>query len=716
MRPVLPLLLAAAAALPPAEPLPEPPRLALVLSGGGARGLAHIGALRALEEAGLAVDAIAASSMGAIVGGLYATGLGAAELERIVRSLDWGSIFDGRPDRRTLPVARHQDHYGTTLAIDFDWGGARLPGGLTAEHRVNRVLIEHLTPAAYAAGWDFDRLRIPFRCVAMDLESGERVVFSAGDLARAVRASMSIPVIFQPVEVEGRRLVDGGVVDNLPVGVAQALGARVVLAVDVTSEPLEPDDYRDALGVASQLTDILTQRANAAYAREPDVRVRPQLERHRGSDYSRIDELIERGYQATREAIPELRRALAAAGLPQTLAPRERAEPARRLDGTPIAEVVVEGNRRTHDSLVRRTFNIPLGPPFSIRRALPALDKVEATGLFSHVWMRPARVPEGLRVTLLVEEAPPNRVEIGAAFNEWEKARGSLRFKNLDSLGFGEETELLLAASEAETRASLSLRGDRLLVPGLGYRLSAHSFKDKPRFYDEEGVRLNRAEFVSTGFEARLQVPLERWGLVEAGLELASVETKPIAGLGLEEGTDRVRRLHGALTLDVLDRYLWPTAGFRVAGRVAWSPEGLGGSREHWKASGELRLGRPVGGRWHLQLEALGGVSGGDLALYDHYRLGGPRLVPGYHFEELKGPRVLASSLGVFVRALGPLRLFVRFGAGDVFEIREAIRLRDLRWGVAGGALYPSPIGPVAVEVGVRNGGDPLLTLAVGWN
>jgi hypothetical protein len=153
-----------------------------------------------------------------------------------------------------------------------------------------------------------------------------------------------------------------------------------------------------------------------------------------------------------------------------------------------------------------------------------------------------------------------------------------------------------------------------------------------------------------------------------------------------------------------------------VAARGDWSPEGLGGSREYWRVETGLRLVRPLGGRAYLQLESRAGISGGDVSVYDHYRLGGPRLIPGYHFEELEGPQVLAGSLSFFVRALGPLRLFARFGGGDVFPTRNAIALRDLRWGVAAGALYPSPLGPVAVELGVPDGGGALLTLAVGWN
>ena len=163
------LTAAPSAALPQASPsLPAErprPRLVLALSGGGARGIAHIGALRALEEAGIPVDAIAANSMGAVVGGVYATGRTSAELEAIVRSLDWASLFSGRPDRRTLPVSRRQDRYGSVAGVSFDWKGLRLPGGLLAEHRINRFLIENLSPGRLRRR---GRLRPPARPVPGD--------------------------------------------------------------------------------------------------------------------------------------------------------------------------------------------------------------------------------------------------------------------------------------------------------------------------------------------------------------------------------------------------------------------------------------------------------------------------------------------------------------------------------------------------------------------
>jgi NTE family protein len=708
------LCLGLTAATGAAEEAPRP-RLALALSGGGARGIAHIGALRALEEGAIPVDAITANSMGAVVGGVYATGRTADQLEEIVRSMDWASLFSGRPDRRTLPVARRNDRYASTAGVSFDWKSIRLPGGLLAEHRVNRFLIENLSPGGYAAEGDFDRLPVRFRAVAGDLATGEEVVLARGDLARAVRASMSIPLVFPPVDWEGRKLVDGLIVNNLPIDVAKAFGAAVVVAVDVGSPSLKAEDYESSLGVAQQVSDLLSRRRYLDFAVEADVLVRPDLGGHSSTDYSGFDELIAKGYEATKAALPAIREKLAAAGV-LDLAGRRAAPAGRRLEGALIASVQVEGNERVSDRLTRRTFNIPVGPGYAMARGLRAFDKIDASELFDHTWMefRPAK--EGVDVVLRVKEAPPNRGEVGVGYTEWEKARGSIRLRNQNSFGFGEQLELVFAGSDSETLVQAELRGERLLVSGLGYRVTGRTGADKPRFFDEDGEEINRARFERDRVDFALRTSLERWGFVEGGVRFGRVRTAARGGLPFPEQTDQEGGLFGRVVVDTLDDLEWPEHGRRLAASADWNLSGLGAEREYWRVLVEGRAGRPLAKRVVAQVDALGFFSGDDLPVYDWCRLGGVTLVPGYRHEELKGAQALAAALSLRYRLLGQLRLVARGGAGNVFARTEDITLDGLRWGVGLGVYHPSPIGPVSVELGVRDGGTTLLTLAIGWN
>jgi outer membrane protein assembly factor BamA len=350
-----------------------------------------------------------------------------------------------------------------------------------------------------------------------------------------------------------------------------------------------------------------------------------------------------------------------------------------------------------------------------MERGLRAFDKVEASGLVDHCWMEFEPAPGGVRIVLRAQDAPPNRAAFGLAYSEWEKARLSIRLRNQNTLGFGEQLEVLLAASDAETVAQASLRGDRLFVAGMGYRATAYALVDKPRIFDAEGTELNRAKFERQGVTLALQTSLERWGLVEAGARFGHVKTVPQAGVPLPEASDTVSALFAGFTIDTLDDYLWPRTGALLAAHAEWDIEGMGASHPSWRLRFDGRLGQDLGRRATVQLDGLAGFSGQQLQFYDQYRVGGPMLIPGYHHEELVGSQAIAGALSLRYTLVGRLRLVARAGAGNVFAETSEIDLDDLRWGVGIGVSYGSRVGPLSLEVGFRNGGASLVSFVVGW-
>jgi NTE family protein len=701
------------------EPVPVPadqarPRVVLALSGGGARGIAHIGALRALEEAGIPVDAIAANSMGSVVGGIFATGRSSAELEEIVRSMDWASLFSGKPDRRLVPVGRRQDRYASTAGVSFDWKHLRLPSGVMAEHRINRYLIEFLSPAGFAAAGDFDRLPVRFRAVAGDLATGEPVVLAKGDLALAVRASLSIPVAFPPVEWEGRKLVDGLIVNNLPIDVAKAFGGSVLVAVDIGTPLLKPEEYESAFGVAYQVSDLLMRRRYRDFSAEADVMVVPDLGTHATTDYSGFDELIRKGYDAMKASLPALRAKMDAAGIGD-LARRTPGAAGPSLEGSRIDSVRVDGSTAVSERLSRRTFHMPIGSPYAMDKGLVAFDRADATGLFDRTWMAFAPAGPDVRVALQVKDAPPNRAEVGLGYTEWERARGSIRLRNQNTLGFGEQVELLFAASDAENVARGSLRGDRLLVAGLGYQVAGYMLRDKPRFFNEDGESLGRARFERNGADVSLRVPLKRWGLIELGSSVGQVTIRRSAAVPLDDVTDRVGVLFGQIVIDTLDDLAWPEHGRRIAATGEWSSSRLGADREYWRAGLEFRAGLSFGQRLAAQADGLVGLSRDELPIYNWYRLGGVTLLPGFYHGELQGKQAVAAAVSLRYKVVGQLRIVVRGGAGNVFDEASDINAADLMWGAAVGLFHPSPVGPVSLEFGFRKGSS-VASLSIGWN
>ncbi|MET0292648.1 MAG: patatin-like phospholipase family protein [Steroidobacteraceae bacterium] len=288
------------------------PRVGLVLSGGGARGAAHIGVLKVLDELHVPVDAIAGTSMGAVVGGLYASGMSGAEIEKLMNSVDWQSAFRDRPPRSDLSFRRKREDQDFLVQLPLGLKGRRfvLPRGLIQGQKLGLILRELTLPSARIES--FDDLPIPFRAVATDLETGEAVVLKDGDLATAIRASLSVPGVFTPVEHAGRLLVDGGIAENLPIDVAREMNVDVLIVVDVGF----PLGTRDRLGsvasISNQMLAILIRRDTTrqrATLGGRDIIIDPDLGATSSFDFTRFDRSIDIGGKAadaSRDALARL--------------------------------------------------------------------------------------------------------------------------------------------------------------------------------------------------------------------------------------------------------------------------------------------------------------------------------------------------------------------------------------------------------------------------
>jgi len=290
-----------------AQDAPKRPKIGLVLSGGGARGAAHVGVLKVLEEQRVPIDYIAGTSMGAIVGGLYASGVPLAELENLITQTDWEGIFTDRipRTRENYRGKSERRNYLTNLELDFH-KGISLPKGLIRGKRIE-LLLRSMT---LNAPEDFDAFPIPYRAVATDIASGEMVVLAHGDLAQAMRASMAIPGAFAPVEIEGRLLVDGGVAQNLPVEVVKNMGADMVIAVNIGTPLTKREDLDSFLAIVDQVTNILTNRNVAGELQkiaQRDVLIEPDLGQVGTASFDKMPDAVESGALAARRLEDELK-------------------------------------------------------------------------------------------------------------------------------------------------------------------------------------------------------------------------------------------------------------------------------------------------------------------------------------------------------------------------------------------------------------------------
>lgn len=363
-------------------------RVGLVLGGGGARGAAHIGVLRELERQRIPIDAIAGTSMGAIVGSLYASGKTPDELEALVNSIDWADAFVDTPSRQELTYRRKEDDaaYPAQLELGLSDGEVLVPKGLIQGQKLQLILREELLHVSHIQS--FDDLPTPFRAVASNIETGELHVMRGGDLALAARASMSAPGIFAPVTVDGRTLVDGGLVGNVPVHVIHEMDIDVVIAVDVEFPLYPPEDLQSALAITEQMLTILIRKETLrqlSELRDNDVLIRPDLGEYASTNFGEIADVIAPGEAATIAAAADLSslalgQAEYQAYMASRRAPTTRAETlafVRVIDNGPLSAAVLESRLQTR-----------AGDSIDPAKLADDLDRLYALNYYEHVGYR----------------------------------------------------------------------------------------------------------------------------------------------------------------------------------------------------------------------------------------------------------------------------------------------------------------------------------------
>lgn len=364
------------------------PKVGLVLSGGAARGLAHIGVLKALEEQGIKIDAIAGTSMGAVVGGLYASGYKIDELEKLALQIDWQAALSDAPPREDVPFRRKQDDrdFLVKQKLSFrDDGSLGLPLGVIQGQNL-ALLLESLL-AHTSDTRDFDKLPIPFRAVATDIANGEKVVFRKGHLPQVIRASMSIPAVFAPVELDGRLLVDGGMTDNIPLDVAREMGVDVAIVVDIGTPLRNRKQLTTVVDVLNQSITLMT-RSNSeeqlAALKPTDVLIQPALAAYGVTDFGKAQDMIDAGYRATR--ILDARLAALKPDNAQDAELNAARSPGQR---TPVITAIrVENDSKVDDDVIRYYIRQTIGEPLDLGRLHSDMGTLYGLDYFEQVQYR----------------------------------------------------------------------------------------------------------------------------------------------------------------------------------------------------------------------------------------------------------------------------------------------------------------------------------------
>ena len=372
------------------------PRLGLALAGGGAKAAASIGVLKVLQDEGLPVSSIAGTSMGAGVGGFYAAGYRPDEIARIFASNDWNDIFRDTPARAFQ--TQEQKEAGSRYLLEFTFQDGRLspPSGLSAGQKLTNFLAAKTLAASFEADLDFNRLRTPFRAIATDLETGEPVVLDHGLLHEAIRASAAIPVMFQPVEFQGHLLVDGGLVNNLPVDVVRSMGMDIVIAVDASSKLEKRERLLSLVDILSQSVSLPVRRETERQAARADLVITPDTSLYSFADFPNIPAIMRAGEDAARAALPRIRELMRRRG--------RGTEDARKFR---ITSLTIRGNDRISEATIRFAVAPVLAPHEATRSDIQsALTGVSSLGYFSEITLDLEQEGAGHRAFLTVRENP----------------------------------------------------------------------------------------------------------------------------------------------------------------------------------------------------------------------------------------------------------------------------------------------------------------------
>jgi len=348
-------------------------KVGLALSGGGARGFSQIGILKVLEKENIPIDFIAGTSMGGIVGGLYACGYSAQELEELALRIDWMDLLSDTPPRLSLLLSQREERERSFVKVRFDGLKPYIPQALTSGQKVSNLLTDLTMSANFLARSDFDRLKIPFRSVTTDLVSGKEVVLKSGDLAEALRATMAVPLAFTPVEKGEMLLMDGGLVDPIPVDVVRDMGADVVIAVNTAAGLAAKDRIRTPLDIADQATTIMSLSKKTEQLGSADAVIAPDLKNYSAIDFSYIPELISIGEDIAQREIQRIKTLI--------VAQRESKE-----DRTyPIEKIEFSGNERFASGYIESIIGSGSPANLSLIEIEADLEKLLLTGHFSDV-------------------------------------------------------------------------------------------------------------------------------------------------------------------------------------------------------------------------------------------------------------------------------------------------------------------------------------------
>ncbi len=703
-----------------AQQQPDRPKIGLALSGGGARGAAHVGVIQVLEELNIPIDYIAGTSMGAVVGGLYASGMTSDEIAQQLEQIDWESVFEDKPTRPERTQRRKDDDrtYLFDGRIGVSESGLNFAKAKVIGQKFDLILKSLTLPVTGIT--NFDDLPIPFRAVAMDITNGDEVVLSEGDLAVAMHASMAIPGAFAPVELNGKLLVDGGAANNLPISVARDMGADIVIAIDISTPLLNRDELTGALTIISQLTGLLTRRNTEAQIKtltKQDVLIIPDLGNIATMDFEHVVQAIDKGKQAAQLHQQQLAQLSIDQPSYLDLVAKQESDNKQYSD-TVIHFVRFENDSEIDERVLRAHFGIEAGQQIDLDKVELGITNIYSLDLF-----------ETVTYDFVTEDGNTGLV-IKAKQKSWGTNYLQGGFELASDFGGGNsEFNIGLAYTHqpinrlnGEWRTAIQLGEEPAVLTEIYQPLDtrARFFTHGVLSWGRRDVRLfndstSRAEVEYDLTEKKLQLAVGRnfgtWGDVRIGVTRITGDADvSIGGPSFSNSDYDDGYVFTRARVDTLDNLDFPRFGYLSTIEWLGSSDTLGADDDYDQVNLYLAHARSWGNDSIIASIDYGSTVSGDAPIHGRYQLGGFMNLSGISFNELSGQNFGLASF-VYQRRLSEGRFistYLGVGAqvGNVWEDKSDIGTNDL---IASGTLFvgtDTPVGPVYLGFGHAEGGD----------
>lgn len=543
--------------------LAQRPKIGVTLSGGGAKGLAHIGILKALDSAGIKVDYITGTSMGSIIGGLYAAGYSASDIEKMAVKVNWEELLSNQSSLRSIVMEEKEEY--SKYAVELPWvnNGFRLPSGVVEGEELWLKFADLFFPVYNIK--DFSKLSIPFKCVSADLETGEAVVLDSGEIVTAIRSSMAIPSVFTAIEHNGKQLIDGGVVKNFPVSEVKAMGADIIVGSRVAMGLQKKDKVNNALKILMQIAFFKEAASSKEDIKLCDIYIPMPLENYTAASFSRADEIMKFGMDEGRRLYPQFKRL--ADSLNKIYGEQKIAlSRLPKIDSIYIAEIDVNGLQKTSKDFFEHMMGFEAGHYFTPAKIGRMVRKVFGTRYYSRVVYSLQPISgDTAKIIFDIVENPTTFAKLGIHYNNFTGISliGNLTSRNfflpnsrsLVTLNVGENLRM-----RAEHLQYLGRGKNIALNLGLQYeRLDINTYNNFKRdgLY---GMQVFKAD-------AKLQYSTNRTFTVGMGTRFEWLNYKPNISSILEvRGKNEFVTSYGFFAVNTLDKNIYPNRGVKIDG------------------------------------------------------------------------------------------------------------------------------------------------------